>query len=781
MELVPGETLNGPFPLETALKYAKQIAEALEAAHDKGITHRDLKPANIMVTPAGVVKVLDFGLAAVTQPSASSGDPSHSPTLTMRATQAGMILGTAGYMAPEQAAGQPVDRRADIWAFGVVLYEMLTGQRLFSGDSIAHILADVLRAPIDFDKLPKETPRAIRELVKRCLDRDVKTRLQAIGEARIAIQNVGKEPEVTATTASTSRLSWLAWSLAVIGWAAALSLTAWMFLRPAPFPAITRFEIHAPDGSTLPLGTPAPSPDGRSIAYTVTGKDGIARIHVRPMDSTESRALPGTEDATHPFWSPDGRSLAFFAQESLKRIDLAGGSARALTQTPANVQGYWNQDGFILFSPDLVGLSRIPADGGVSAPAAKPDEKRGEDAVSFPYFLSDGKRFLVRVTHADGRTSIELASLESLQRTTVIPDAANAPILAPTPGGKTYLLYLRDTSLVAQEFDEASGKARGSAVVLVSEIGRVGQRGTRPTVGVSASGILAYQNGNFDSRGTVAWFDRSGKRLSQLPPTAGDSNPTLSPDGRFAAVGDAFSPNNSRGIQLVDLVRGVSRRFTFAPGSSWPVWSPDGKRVAFQSAPDGKPGIYVKDANGAGAEQLLAPVSGAPTSWSPDGQSILYTEHLQAFLLPLNGDKKPISAGFPNVYSQSQATISPDGKYLAFSAADSRGPNVYIQAMPPNVGKWQISVDGGMQPRWRRDGKELFFLSPDSRMMAVDVSLSATVTPGVPHELFQASAGIATGQRYDVSADGQRFLMYSLNRENAPITVVMNWWAGLKN
>ena len=519
MELVPGEALKGPLPLETALDYARQIAEALEAAHDKNIVHRDLKPANIMVTPAGTVKVLDFGLAAVTQPSASSsGDPSNSPTLTMRATQAGMILGTAGYMAPEQAAGQPVDRRADIWAFGVVLYEMLTGERLFSADSIAHILADVLRAPIDFDKLPKETPRAIRDLLKRCLDRDVKTRLQAIGEARIAIQNVGKEPEVAATTGSTSRFGWVAWTLAVIGCTAAVSLAAWMFLRPVPLPEVTRFEIHAPEGSTLPLSTPAPSPDGRTIAYTVTGKDGVTRIHVRPMDSTESRALPGTERAIRPYWSPDGRSLAFVADNDLKRIDLAGGSAHALTQTSAPFQGSWNRHGVILFSGPSQIPAQIPDDGGVASPVGKLDEKE-ETAIGFPDFLSDGKRFLVRVVHRDGRTSIELASLGSVERTMVIPDSANAPILAPTPGGKTYLLYLRDPSLVAQEFDEASGKVRGSAMVLVSEIGRVGGGGTRPTVGVSPTGILAYQNGNGASQsGELAWFDRSGKRLSQLPP-----------------------------------------------------------------------------------------------------------------------------------------------------------------------------------------------------------------------------------------------------------------------
>ena len=371
------------------------------------------------------------------------------------------------------------------------------------------------------------------------------------------------------------------------------------------------------------------------------------------MDSTESRALPGTENAVHPFWSPDGRSLAFAADGFLKRVDLAGGSARTLAQVIGAFQGSWNQDGVILFYPAAL-LSRIAADGGVAAPVAKLDAKSGETAITFPYFLSDGKRFLVRVVHADGRTSIELASLGSLERTTVIPDTASAPILAPTPGGKTYLLYLRDTSLVAQEFDEASGKVRESASVLVSEIGGIGAQEALPTVGVSPSGILAYQTGSATSGGELAWFDRTGKRLSQLPPEAVGDNPNLSPDGRFAAVGDG-----RRDIQLVDLARGVSTRFTFAPGSAWPVWSPDGKRVAFQSAPVGKPGIYVKDANGAGQEQLLLPGAGSPTSWSPDGQSILFTENYKLFLLPLAGDRKPVSAGFPSVFRHPRPRFRP--------------------------------------------------------------------------------------------------------------------------
>ncbi len=773
MEYVEGQDLRGPMDFEDALPIIQQLIDGIEAAHEKNIIHRDLKPANIKITPEGVVKILDFGLAKAMEPPSDNSNPENSPTLTMGATVAGTILGTAAYMAPEQAKGKAADRRSDIWSFGVIVYEVLTGKRLFQGESAVEILGGVLNQEPDISAAPQRVHR----LLRWCLEKDRKQRLQAIGDARrLLVENEA----ATAAATSRSRLGWMAWALAVIGCTAAVSLAAWMFLRPVPLPEVVRFEIHAPEGSTLPLSTPAPSPDGRTIAYTVAEKDGVTRIHVRSMDSTESRALPGTEKAVHPFWSPDGRSLAFGADNILKRVDLAGGSARALTQAGGIFQGSWNQDGVILFSSPT-GLSRMPADGGVPAPIAKPDERRGETTVTFPDFLSDGKRFLVKVLHADGRTSIELASLGSLERTTVIADAASAPILAPTPRGKTYLLYLRDASLVAQEFDEASGKVTGSAVVLVSEIGRVAVLGVQPAVGVSPSGILAYQNGNAASAGDLAWFDRSGKRLSQLPLTAAGSYPTLSPDGQFAAIANAFAPDNSRGIQLVDLVRGGSTRFTFEPGSMSPVWSPDSRRVAFQSAPGGKPGIYVKDVNGAGPEQLLALGSGkTPTSWS--GQSILFTENLQAFLLPLSGDKKPTAFGLPSVYSPVQARISPDGKYLAFSANDSGGTNVYIQAMPPNTGKWQISVDGGVQPRWRGDGKELFFLSLDQKMMAVDVALGATLTWGIPHELFQASPFFLNASPYDVTGDGQKFLMYSPTESagNAPITVVLNWWAGLK-
>src|ERR1700674_4294224 len=367
MELVPGETLKGPLPIETALNYAKQIAEALEAAHEKGSTQRDQNPANIMITPAGVVKVLDFGLAAVTQPSAASeGDPANSPTLTMHATKAGMIMGTAAYMSPEQASGKPVDKRADIWSFGVVLWEMLVGHRLFDGETISHVLADVLRGPIDLDKLPKETPLAIRNLLRRCLDRDVKNRLRDIGEARVAIDNAGKEPEVAAAAAPVPRHGKLPWAAAGLMTLVAAGIAGYSLMRSTPPPLVSQFTVDAPPDTafTNPFAATAVSPDGRYLVFGARRGSATPSLWLRPLDSLAARPLPGTEGANFPFWSPDSKSIAFFADGKLKRVEAAGGAPLVLCDAgeagSASAGGTWSRDGIILFG-GTDGLRRVPA------------------------------------------------------------------------------------------------------------------------------------------------------------------------------------------------------------------------------------------------------------------------------------------------------------------------------------------------------------------------------------------------------------------------------------
>jgi eukaryotic-like serine/threonine-protein kinase len=775
LELVQGETLadrikKGPIPVEESLKLALQIAEALEAAHEKGVIHRDLKPANIKITPEDKVKVLDFGLAKAFAGEQSEINMTNSPTLSLAATQAGVILGTAAYMSPEQAKGRPVDRRADIWAFGVILYEMLTGRQLFQGETVTDVLASVVMRELSWDEVPAKA----RRLLQACLERDPRRRLRDIGDA-------WRELEEPAEKAGRVRHRWF-WP-AMAG--ACLTITAavlvWTSFRPSPLPEVTRFQIYPPPGSRLPLGTPAISPDGRTLVYTVTGPDGITRLHVRPLDSLESRSLPGTEGAVHPFFSPDGRSVAFAANKKLNRIDLAGGGPVFLADTIAPWQGTWNQDGTILFVGGN-GTQRISASGGETMPVIA--ERDRASVGSYPYFLRDGKRFLVRSrsSRGDDHGAIELATLGSFERKMVLDDVLSAGIPAPAPDGTTYLLYLRQTNLMAQRFDEKSGAVIGAPMVIVPGIGRVASPMYMPAFGVSSAGTVAYQTWGA-APGRLAWFDRSGKRLSELSPEAAGDEPSLAPDGRAVAVTRLDSDFLPTDLWVTDLIRGASSRFTFGnEKKSSPVWSSDGKRLAYHGTVNGIEGIYEKEQTGAGGERLLLRIEGGtPCDFSSDGRYLLYnTQDWRLFLLPLTGEKKPFPVGSPNGISYS-GKISHDGKLIAFVSQESGRAEVYIQPMPPEKGQWQVSLTGGTDPVWRRDGKELFFLSPDQKMMSAEIRLPQ-FSLGVPRELFQAAVFRNSREHYDVSADGQRFLIYTIADavEVAPITVVLNWWAALK-
>jgi serine/threonine protein kinase len=816
MELVPGQTLQTPLPQAQALRIAVQIAEALEAAHEKGIIHRDLKPANIMITPAGVVKVLDFGLAAVPQRPAD-GDASNSPTLTMQATQAGMIMGTAGYMSPEQAAGQLVDKRADIWSFGVVLWEMLVGQRMFTGSTVAHILADVLRAPVDLDKLPKETPRAVRDLLKRCLDRDVKTRLRDIGEARIAIQSVGKEPELAVSAAAIRSPSGrLPWMVATAAATIVAALGVWAWLRqptPEPDPPM-RFSLDAPPDTEFRslYFSSAISPDGRLLVFAAQKKGNatIPTLWLREMNSFTSRELPGTENGNGPFWSPDSKSIGFEADGKLKRIDLAGGSVQTLCDiTEQGFEGgSWNQEGVILFGLSRGGIQRISADGGAPAPVTALN-REGESTLAgalshrYPHFLPDGRTFLYTQAGALDRSGIYVASLDSSNQAERLLQADAKAVYAPPrnelPG---YLLWLRDQTLVAQRFDPKSRRLEGEPLVVADGIAAgFAANARRAAYSVSTTGLLAYRGGGnagFD----LTWVDRDGKpepRVNSASFQRG-GDPAISPDGRSVVM--ERQTGNTMQVWLYETGRGISTRLTLDPGFSWfPVWSPGGKQVAYSANRGASWGIYRKDASGAGQEELLLDASkpgAAPSSWSPDGRYLLYqtgdsqayggAENQDIFVLPLIGspeERKPVPY-LQTPFRERNAQFSPDGKWVAYQSNQSGRDEVYIQAFPSAGAKWQVSNNGGTQPRWSGDGREVFFVSDTTqRMWVAGIRASAgRVDIETPRALFPVLLFPGPAYMYDVTRDGQSFVVVSPPGAGAQgtsaINVISDWQAGLK-
>ena len=786
MELVDGPTLadriaQGPVPVDEAIAIARQIAEALEAAHEQGIVHRDLKPANVKVRVDGVVKVLDFGLAKAVEPVAAlSVSSSLSPTITTPAmTQAGFILGTAAYMSPEQARGKPVDKRTDIWAFGCVLFEMLTARRVFDAEDVSLTLAEVMKSEPDWTTLPSGVPAAVRLCLQRCFKKDPRQRLRDIGEARLALEGA-REVDIpqpsTSSSALRSRLwPWLA-AATIVSAVAGAAIALWT--RPAPsFPEVVRFEIHAPQGDKIPPGTPAVSPDGRTLAYVVTDAQGKRRIFLREMGALESRVLQGTEDASYVFWAPDGRSLAFAAERVLKRIDIAAGSARELApQLSGPWHGAWNQFGDVLFQNG--GIYRMSAQGGEPTRLAAVERSKNERRAAFPFFLTDGRRFVVLETSTAGKSALFLASLDSSEQNLIVPDVTSAGIVAPTPLGRTYLLYARDQALVAHEFDEDRGQVRGAPQIVVDGIGKVANPALRPTVGVSRNGVLAFQTGGDFATIKMAWVDRAGQYISDVPLEVSPDNFSLSNDGlRLTFDGDA---QGARDVWITDLTRNNTSRLTRTPETERsPVWSPDGSRIIYFKAAK----TYVKGADGTSDETVFADVSGVPRAWSPDSKYVVYesadqTQQRRLFLWPVTGGA-PIPIG-PRDSLARAGRFSPDSRYLAYVSDESGREEVYIEALPPEKGRLKVSQSGGSDPRWTSTGRELFYMAADRMLMVVDVQPGKTLSAGVPRKLFAMTPSL-NNRAFEVSPDGQRFLVRQRVDDipDRPITVVLNWWVDL--
>jgi eukaryotic-like serine/threonine-protein kinase len=795
MELVPGDTLGarikkGALPQEEALQVAKQIAEALEAAHEKGITHRDLKPGNVMITTTGLVKVLDFGLAAMSSPAQSSADPDNSPTLTMGMTQAGTIMGTAAYMAPEQAAGAPIDRRADIWSYGAVLWEMLTGKRLFSGgESISHTLADVLRAPIDLDVIPAGK---VRRLLKRCLDRSLKTRLQSIAEARIAIDEPEEAPAGVAP-AEPRQAKGLSYPIL----ATVLGLTAVAFgtlyvLQPKPERPVLNATLLPPDGTDFffnagaaTQAVPALSPDGTRIVFGARGKDGKVQLWVRRLDSSISTPLPGTENSGLPFWSPDSRFVGFGQDQKVKKIDVQGGPPLLVAEIPTDFGGgSWSPEGWILIGGrgnSGTTVLKVPAAGGKPVPAVGIESGKENGAHKFPWFLPDGKHFLY-TPQSEGDLPVRVGSLDEPDKPGKIVAQSQSNVVY----AQGHLLYLRESTLMAQPFDAAKLETTGEAVPIAEGVPTYSSPSRRAGFTVSTDGLLVHATGASGVQSRLVWKDRQGKVLGNLgEPTGPIGNLELSPDQKSAAA--AFTGD----LWIYDTARGLPTRFTFDPKNDRePVWSPDGKTLYFSSDRKGAFNLYRKASNGTGAEELLLEDSQGktPGSISQDGKFLLYQRtggktQNDLWSLPLQtpGAKMEPQAFLQTPFGELRGRFSPDGQWVAYQSNESGQNQVYAAPFPGPGGKRQISPAGGDRPRWRKDGKEIFYVSGDGQLMAAEVAArNGTLEVGQVQKLFD---GIVTGRGilYDVSADGQKFLVVDDGAGSArPLTLVQNWTALLK-
>ena len=820
MELVEGPTLadrlaQGRMAAEEALPLAQQIAEALEYAHERGIVHRDLKPANVKMTPEGAVKILDFGLAKALDPAAGACAPpsamgtsplQNSPTFSAMSTKAGMILGTAAYMSPEQAKGKTVDRRADIWAFGCVFFEMLTGKPAFEGETTSDVLAAVIRAEPDWSALPAATPTRIRELVRRCLNKNSRQRLQAIGDARIAIDETlsgedvapGLSPARADLKVGVTRwqraLPWAVASLC-LGLAGVFAIG---YFRAISVPARSvRSYILPPEKTTFAFeaktGAPVLSPDGRKLLFAARSSAGVERLWIRPLDSVAAQPLEDTEGASFPFWSPDSRFVGYFAQGKLMKIDTSGGPNQTVCDAPSGRGGAWSPDGRIVFTPErLAGLEQVAAAGGTPTPLVPLNRSNQQLTLRWPVFLPDGHHFLYfagnPLSEAGASTNgIYLGSLDDKDRKFLVQADSNA-LYAP-PG---FLLFLKGATLVAQPIDTRRLELTGEAIPVAEEVAnprdyRLGH------FSVSQYGDLVYELGGQD-REQVAWLDASGKQLGEVGEPGTIQDLRLSPDGETLAEVSPAGKNVD--LWLLDLARGVRTRFTFNPAEDMsPAWSPDGTEIAFSSMRSGQFDIYVKPTNGTGAAQPLVQDNARKfvDDWSSDGRYLAYMRDnpqgkngSDIWILPLFGDKKP----FPflaSPFNEAQASFSPDDRWLAYVSDESGKFEVYVVPFPQGTGKWQVSTGGGGNPRWRRDGKELFYVSPADELMAVEVrEKSGSLEFGNPRTLFRtnsvAAYKINSVAAYDVAPDGNKFIVLSPTPESStePLMLVTHWPALLK-
>jgi eukaryotic-like serine/threonine-protein kinase len=784
MEFIDGQPLKGPLAVQQAFEYATQICDALDAAHRKTITHRDLKPPNILVTKTGVVKLLDFGLAKIGPAVRISEDDETQP---MELTAKGEILGTLHYMAPEQLEGLDADARTDIFALGVVLYEVLTGKRAFSGDSPASVIATILQSQVpSVDKLVSP---AFDDVLRRCFEKNPENRWQSVRDVKIAMEMVAKQRLDSAPAVNRSRPG--VWMAACGLLAAALAAGIGLYWRmPAPLERTTKTFILPPDNAALNGNSlPAVSPDGKRIAFAGVA-EGTSSLWIRDLDSLITRILPGTEGAFDPFWSPDSRSIAFFANGRLKRIDLTGGPALTIGDAPVGRGGAWSEQGVIVYTPTArAGLVQIPAMGGNSKVVTILDHSRHEDSHRFPWFLPDGHRFLYTAMSLEtGKSMVyigDTASDPARQRQSGFSSESNA-IYSP-PG---YILFVRERALMAQPFDAGKGQPTGESTLIAEHVDYISGN-VQGQFSVSRNGVLTYIAGALAGNAQLTWFDHSGKSVSSVGSAGILAKSTLSPDGKTIMVARQDPQTGFFDLWLHELAANTATRFTFdSTHNDDPVWSPDGEKVAFRTTRHGDWALYVKATRGDEPEMALdrEPRFKVPADWSRDGRYILEEVIDSAtkgdiWLLPMQDDKKPVPI-LRTAANERSPRVSPDGKWLAFVSDESGRDEVYVQGFTTASGaagnRWQISTNGGTRPVWSHDGKDLYFIGLDRRMMAVSLGNSGgSIRPGDPQALFDSR--IASGDNtFDVAANGHFLLPIAAGRNTtAPLTLVVNWLSSI--
>ncbi len=804
MELVEGDDLRqrldrGPIPVDEALPIALQISQALETAHESGIVHRDLKPANVKVTPDGQVKVLDFGLAkALEAAPGAAEDLSMSPTLTAQMTQAGVILGTAAYMSPEQAAGEAADRRADIWAFGVVLAEMLTGQQQFSGKTVSHVLAAILKEEPEWENLAAKAPPAILDLVQHCLRKEPTQRLQAIGDARILLQDYLDHPETferkQPVAAGAATASWkLALPWALLG-LMLLVVVGGQWISPAEESSsdqVLKATILPPEDSAFYLsgwnpGPVAVSPDGTKLAFSVQDEDGTVRLYVRELSSNDARPLPGTESAAYPFWAPDSRWLGFFTDvdQTLKKIDTAGGPPVTICGAENGKGGSWNQDGVIVFAPRAdTQIHRVSASGGEPVPVTEVDRPIS-NSHRHPRFLPDGDHFLYLARGTvDQKSRIRVRSLTDSTDKEVAQSSTQGEFAAG------YLLFTRGATLMAQRFDADHLEVSGEATPLVDEVLTI----TGAAMGIfssSSSGILAYNSGILNPEVSLEWRDRVGSPLGTIGDPAVFGLIGLSPDGKTVAS-VIYDSGGIGSIWLTEIETGLRTRLTFDDTSDYGIaWAPESDSLFISNR--GESGFEVQRVSVSGAgemEVLLKDENDLMLSdASRDGTTLLLWQTRAGTsrdLITWNLDQ----GGEPSFLRETEAderfsTFSPDGNWIAYSSNDSGRYEVYLTPFPGPGRRWQLSQDSGMFPQWSADGSEVVFSQQNGMLMAAAVTKGTdTIQAGAIEPLFQIHPPRPDGTSFALAPDGERILVWSNKQQQTEtvVNLVVNWPAELEN